>query len=128
MTDLPVDRLVAKHRELSERIKEADNACALTTAPLKDAQKKIENLLLDYLNQAELDNIRGPSGMAYKSNIMRCSVENRSELVRFIFGEPSAIDIFGNTLVKEYVRSYVDENRMPPPGVKVDFITKVNIR
>ena len=67
------------------------------------------------------------SGTAYKSTIMRCSVSDRPALEDWAL-ENRRWDIFGNTLSKDVVRDVVDCTKEPPPGVKVEFITNVNVK
>ena len=96
--------------------------------PYKLAEKDLDDKLLAYMIQNDMQNVRGSSGgIAFRKRTMTATMEDRSALVRHVMSDPSAFDVFTNNVSKDWVKAFVDDHNEAPPGIKVDYITKVHV-
>ena len=106
---------------------EAEKDAAI--APYKAAEKDLDDKLLAYMIQNDMQNVRGANGgMAYREKIMTVTMEDRSALIHHVMSDPTAFDCFTNHIAKDWVKRFVEEHREHPPGIKVDYVIKVNVR
>lgn len=95
--------------------------------PYNEALETIELALLDALNSNGLDNIKSPYGTAYKSTLVNTKMTDRQALIADCKARDN-FDVFTNSLTKEVVKAYLEENKQAPPGVEISTFTTVNVR
>jgi hypothetical protein len=129
MTEFTIGEKIERYLAIRAKKKALDDAHDATTKPYSLAMETLENDFLDEMNKQNLQNLKGSNGgVAYKTTIMQCTMEDRSALVRHVMSDPAAFDVFTNSLAKDFVKTFVEEHKEPPPGVKVTYLTKVNVR
>jgi hypothetical protein len=118
--------LVSRYLALRAKQKELKAEVAKYQAALD----KIESHFLGRLAEQQAQNIKFETGLVYKSTVMQTKLVDRPKLIGFVREIPDArgFDIFTNSLSKEFVREYLEQNNSTPPGVEVSYYTNVNIR
>lgn len=120
---------IERYLAIRAKKKALDDAHDAAIKPYAQALEVLENDFLAAMNAQGVQNIKGSNGgLAYKTTVMQCTMEDRSALIRHVMSDPSAFDLFTNSLAKDAVKTFVEEHNEPPPGVKVNYITKVNVR
>lgn len=139
--------LIAEEIKIDDFLKAQTKAFGEFCKPHKDRQAEIQNLLLALLNQQQVDSIKGDAGTCYKSNILNVGIdsEGTDPYVPHEGGTPRVgreafldfsldnWEAFGqNGLMfsaqKDSVKKYIEEHGKPPPGIKISYFTRINIR
>ena len=143
--DQTAEQLIAEHNKLSDWIKAETNRFGEFLKPHKDRLEAIGNDLLALSNLQKWDNIKTESGTAYRSTLLNVSVSpdglpyeregqasvGREALLDFALDN---WDDIGNDLLlvspqKDAVKKYMEDHEgKPPPGCKVGWFTRINIR
>lgn len=143
--ELTAEQLITEHNKLEEHIKAETKRFADFMKPHKDRLEAIGNELLALSNLQKWDSIKTDAGTAYRSTLLNVSVSpdglpytvnsqdhvGREALLDFALDH---WDDVGNDLLlvsaqKDAVRKYMEANEgKPPPGVKVGWFTRINIR
>jgi hypothetical protein len=118
---------IAKRNELDAFCEQEDNAHNDRMKPYRDAVKAIEAHLLSELVAQGVQNFKTEHGTAYKVNSMSVSVADRAAFLAFIT-EQQKWDMLDARALKGPVKEYVETVGYEPPGLKVEFNTKCNIR
>lgn len=146
---LTPDQLLAEHFRLDDWVAGENKRFGEHLAPTKASMEAIKNELharLNALGGGDKANISTGAGTAYLSNIMNVSVTpegagwvdpqtgivstGREALIDFALAN---WDEIGNELLmvqaqKDAVKRYLEEKGSPPPGLKVGWIQRVNVR
>ncbi len=143
--------LIAEEIKIDDFCKQQSKAFGEFLKPHKERQAEIQNLLLALLNQQGVDSVKGDAGTAYKSSILNVAidVENTEPYFRLdaegnAFGKTMGREAFldyaldnweafgqDGLLVsaqKDAVKKHIEEHGKPPPGIKISYFTRVNIR
>lgn len=121
--------LVAKANEITDFIKAEDDAHDAALKPYKDGLTLIKGMVLGMLQASGQQNakIEG-EGTAYQQTTSSVKVDNREAFLDFIAAE-GKWEMLQVGVLKEPVEAYVEANNgTPPPGVKLEYFTKCNIR
>lgn len=94
---------------------------------VKGCMKWANNAIMLRLKEEELDNYSRNGKLFYPSVQTYVSVADRVAVNEFAAGQNS-FDIFGNTLNKEYVLSYLEESGELPPGITSYQRARLNVR
>jgi hypothetical protein len=135
MTKQPMsDRIVPTPAEMIEQYVKLRNTKNLIEAEQKEALKpyaealeSIELALLDYLNEAGIDNVKSKYGTAFKKATMTAKMADRQAVIAYC-KETNNFDLFTNNLTKETVKEYLEANGTAPPGVEIFQFTVVQVR
>lgn len=139
--------LIAEEIRIDDFCKAQQKAFAEHLKPHKARQEEIQNLLLALLNQQQVESIRADAGTCYKSNILNVGIDPEgtepyvkpdtgvAETGREAFLD-FALDnweTFGSdglmfSAQKDAVKKFIEEHGKPPPGIKISYFTRVNIR
>lgn len=120
--------LIAKHNEILAEVERIEGEQKLVLQPYKDAIGAIKAAMLERLQAEGHQNVKTEEGTAYQQTTMSVKVDNRDELLNFV-SVNNRIDMLDIGVLKEPVKDWLDtHDGVPPPGVKVDFFTKCNIR
>jgi len=139
------EQLIVEHNKLDEFIKAESKRFGEFLKPHKDRLEAIGNDLLALSNLQKWDSIRTDAGTAYRSTLLNVSVSpeglpyqtdkgasvGREALLDFALDH---WDDIGNDLLlvspqKDAVKKFMEANDgKPPPGCKVGWFTRINIR
>lgn len=141
------NELITEEIKIDDFIKAQSKAFGEFLKPHKSRQEEIQNLLLALLNQQGVESIRGDAGTCYKSNILNVAIdpEGTDPYVPVEGGVPRQgreafldfcldhWDDFGNDALifspqKDAVKKHIETHDKPPPGIRVSYFTRVNIR
>ena len=147
---MTADQLIAEHIRLKDYVAEKNKQFNEWLKPTKDKMEAVDSALLAKLNAlggGEKAMLSSDSGTAYISNIMNVSLsEDAQPFVNSETGEQQTgkmafldfalanWDQFGNEALlvsaqKDAIKTYMEEHQgLPPPGVKIGWFSRVNVR
>jgi hypothetical protein len=154
MTDkLSAELLIKEHFALSDKLKDANKKFAEYCAPAKARLEEIDAQLLQLLNSlttGDKKSISTDIGTAYVSNIMNVGVDPEAEPYVNVDGDSQvgrmalfdwAVEHWGVTMdgwdgsemllvqpQKDAVKAYIEAHGKPPPGLKISYFARVNVR
>lgn len=149
MTAPSAELLIAEHFKLQDQIKAANKQVADFLAPHKKRLEEIDGQLLQLLNtlsDGDKKSISTDIGTAYVSNLLNVSVDPEAEAYINAGGESQVgrmalmdfalenWETIGADLLlvqpqKDAVKKWMDEHDgKPPPGLKVSWFSRVNVR
>lgn len=97
---------------------------------LKETQQKREDWLAAQLTKQGVDNVKIKGvGMALFSTKDSCTVADRTSLMDWVQQDvENRLSFLAASVVKDQVRTYIDENQVPPPGVNYQTFKKLEVR
>lgn len=97
---------------------------------LKEVQQKREDWLAAKLTKQGVDNVKIKGvGMALFSTKDSCTVADRASLMDWVQQDvENRLSFLAASVVKDQVRTYIDENQVPPPGVNYQTFKKLEVR
>lgn len=97
---------------------------------LKEVQQKREDWLAAQLTKQCVDNVKIKGvGMALFSTKDSCTVADRTSLMDWVQQDvENRLSFLAASVVKDQVRTYIDENLVPPPGVNYQTFKKLEVR
>lgn len=133
---------IERYLAIRAKKKALEDAHDAAIKPYARALEVLENDFRAAMNAQGVQNIKGSNGgLAYKTTIMQCTMEDRKALIENIIekivncienNETLAMfrffDLFTNALSKDGVNAFIQEYDISPPGVKITYVTKVNVR
>ena len=122
------DALVLRYRELRDKKKQIESDAKLAMVPYVQAMEKIEAYFMGRLAETKQKNFAFANGTVFTTEIMRCSVSDRATLETWVQEQGGTPAVFTNSLSKDYIAQYLEQEDQPPPGVKVEYIMNLNVR
>jgi len=140
------EQLIEEHNRTEDFVKAETKRFGEFLKPHKDRLEAIGNQLLALSNSQKWENIRTEAGTAYRSTLLNASVSPegtpyKNSAGEEVQGREALIDFaldnwndIGNDLLlvsaqKDAVKRYMEDHAgQPPPGIKVGFFTRINIR
>jgi hypothetical protein len=120
--------MIAKHNELLAFVETENAAHDERMKPFNDAIGAIKNACLAFLQEQNAQNFKTDDGTAYQVTTMSVKVDNPAAFLDFVIKDKHP-EFLSPQVLKDPVRDWLDKsNGVPPPGVKIDFFTKCNIR
>lgn len=125
------DQKVARWNEIKTFLAGANKQFADLCAPYSQEQKEIEAWLHNFLNENRLKNVKTESGTAYISTLTQPKIADRTAYLDWCLAN---WDEAGNELLQigspqvAAFESYVEENKITPPGTTVTYFERLNIR
>ena len=97
---------------------------------LKEVQQKREDWLAAQLTKQGVDNVKIKGvGMALFSSKDSCTVADRTSLMDWVQEDvANRLSFLAASVVKDQVRTYIDENQVAPPGVNYQTFKKLEVR
>lgn len=97
---------------------------------LKEVQQKREDWLAAQLTKQGVDNVKIKGvGMALFSTKDSCTVADRTSLMDWVQQDvENRLSFLAASVVKDQVRTYIEENQAPPPGVNYQTFKKLEVR
>ncbi len=133
--------LVQRYISIRDWLAEENKRFAAHLQPYKAQMEGIENEFLKRLNERGQDASPTEHGTAYKSTLLQAQLSPDGRPYGDLAGREAFLDFcldnwrgFGNEALmfqpqKDSVKKYMEEHGgVPPPGVKVSWFTKVNVR
>lgn len=128
MTTPTIGDLIAKHNEIKTYAEAEQTDFDARMKPYRDAMEAINGAILAELQRQGVQNFKTDAGTAYQQTTMSVKVDNRADFLQFVT-EKDRWDFLDARCLKDPVKEWLDKNDgVVPPGVKVDFFTKCNIR
>lgn len=125
---ITIGQLIDKYKELDAFVETEDTAHSERMKPYREAIATIKNAALSELQRTGQQNAKSENGgTAYQQTIMSVKVDNSSAFLDFV-AKNNRWDMLSPQALKEPVKEFVETNKAEPPGLKVEFITKCNIR
>lgn len=94
--------------------------------PLLDVMEKVQNVLMDRMNKAELSNISTGTGTAYITERSSARVVDKEAFLNFVREDHwDFLDMKANAPTSV---EFAKEHGEPPPGVNIVRDTTVNVR
>lgn len=121
------DRIAAGYVKLRDRIKETKKRHAEELAPLNANLDILNNALLKWLLDSEVDSARTNGGTVYRINHASVTVRDVDAFRTHVI-EAGAWNIADLRANKTAVQAYVAENGMAPPGVHFEEYLEVGVR
>lgn len=144
---MTAESLIAERVDLDDKLKAASKKFAEFCAPWKARVEAIDGELMNLLNAMGDDkaSISTDAGCAYKSHLLNVSIDPEgapyvNDLGQEQVGRMALLDwalenweTYGADILlvqaqKDTVKRYIDENGGPPPGLKIGYFTRVNVR
>ena len=118
--------ITAYRKTRDEEIPALDDKVSL----LKEVQQKREGWLAAQLTKQGVDNVKIKGvGMALFSTKDSCTVADRTALMDWVQQDVKhRLSFLAASVVKDQVRTYIDENQVPPPGVNYQTFKKLEVR
>lgn len=125
---VPIEKLVKayigirnKRSELSAEFKEADGK-------LVEKQDKIKRALLEHCKEHNVDSVKTPEGLFYRTTKTRYWTSDWESMFKFI-KEHDVPEFFEKRLNQTHVREFLEENPdLVPMGLNVDSEYVVSVR
>jgi hypothetical protein len=96
-------------------------------APYKTVMSEIENVLLGYLNETQLDSLKAPQGTAYKQTVTSVTVDNWREALDYIKSN-QVWDLLEARVAKNATLDRIEDTGHPVPGVKISQAIVLRVR
>lgn len=121
------DNTVAEYVQLRDKVKAAEEEFKRRMAPHKQRLTELENEMLNYLNQNELQNVKTRKwGTVYRKDKTNASVADWARFLDFII-ENDAFDMLERRCNTSQVVEHMKEEG-PVPGVNVSTYSTVGVR
>ena len=96
-------------------------------APLTERIEKLNNMALQYLNDAGVDSARTEFGTISKLQKDSFTVRDKVAFLEFIF-ETKNFHMLTNAVAKDSVKEYIKEEGKLPPGIEISSWYDVGLR
>jgi hypothetical protein len=124
---MAVDALIENYVRLRDKKKTIEDRHKEELAPFKQTMEQIEGWLLEALNQAQVDSMKGRHGTAYKT--LRTSAVVRDWTATLAFIRDNGLwDLLEARVSKLAAQAIIEETNKPIPGVETSSEVVVNVR
>lgn len=123
---LSLEEVMSRRFELAEEIAIIQGKHKAELEPHHEEMALCETFIKDTMNTGNLQNVKTTSGhMAYFSTKDSCAVRDFDAVVAHIL-EHNAFNLLNKAVNKTAVKEYIDENKVPPPGVEYSTYRDLN--
>jgi len=128
MTDIPVDRLTKAYLKIRDKRSELRKAYDAEDSELKGQLELIQSALLDYCKYHNVDSVRTPFGLFYRTTSTRYWTSDWEAMNRFIL-ENELPEFYEKRLNQGVVREFLEENpETVPPGLNTTSEYSIRVR
>jgi len=128
MTDIPVDRLTKAYLKIRDKRSELRKAYDAEDSELKGQLELIQSALLDYCKDQNVDSVRTPFGLFYRTTSTRYWTSDWEAMNRFIL-ENELPEFYEKRLNQGVVREFLEENpETVPPGLNTTSEYSIRVR
>lgn len=124
---ITIDQMIGRYLKLRDRIKESDDAHKAKLKPAREFLEKMNNEILNALNQTGGESIKTALGTAYRSEKKSASTED-AQLFRDFIVANELFDMVDWKPNVNAVADYIAEMDALPPGVKFSTVFVVGVR
>lgn len=119
--------MIEKYIKLRNKLDQIKGEHKKQLEPFLAIQSQLENVLLDYLNQNNLQSVNGEAGTAYKSVMTSVTVKDWPRTLEYIQTN-QLWDLLEARVSKTAALEVIDETKKPVPGVQVAQAVVVRVR
>ena len=128
MADIPVDRLTKAYIKIRDKRSELRKAYEAEDSVLKEKLETIQSALLDYCKTHNVDSVRTPNGLFYRTTSTRYWTSDWEAMNRFIL-ENELPEFYEKRLNQGVVREFLEENpETVPPGLNTTSEYSIRVR
>jgi hypothetical protein len=128
MADIPVDRLTKAYIKIRDKRSELRKAYEAEDSVLKEKLETIQSALLDYCKDHNVDSVRTPNGLFYRTTSTRYWTSDWEAMNRFIL-ENELPEFYEKRLNQGVVREFLEENpETVPPGLNTTSEYSIRVR
>lgn len=125
--ELTVAQMIEKYIALRDKIDKIKEVHKKQLEPFNQMRERLDGMLLESLNQAGLDSMRGDAGTAFKSTETSVTVKDWPATFKFI-QEKNLWDLLEARVNKTAALTTIEETHKPIPGVQVTQAQVVRVR
>lgn len=122
-----INELVDVYIKMRERKAVAKKAFDTKMKPINETMVKIENKLLDLMNQTGTDSFKTPDGTAYKTHRTSTKMSDWDAFIEYVI-KHSAHELLERRASKAAVQEFKEAHQELPPGVSWNEEVSVNVR
>lgn len=127
MSDIKVDRVIAKYLELRGSLEQLTNEYNTAKKGINEQLSKLEAWLLEKMNAEGLESFKTAEGTAYQVKTDSTSVADWNSFIEHVI-ETQSWQLLEKRVSKQAVRELLDDGQGIPPGVNYFTRIDVNIR
>lgn len=124
---LTVGEVIAAYLKLRAKKDAIDNEAKERTKELKAKMEKLEAWLKVKADEEGVSSFKTTNGTAFLTTVDYANVADWDSTLEFIRGR-EAFDLLEKRVSKTAVRSYIENDKMVPPGINYGTKVEVNIR
>lgn len=124
---LTVGDVIAAYLKLRLKKDAIDNEAKERTKELKLKMEKLETWLKVKAEEEGVSSFKTPNGTAFLTTVDFANVADWDSCLEFI-KERDAFDLLEKRVSKTAVRSYIENDKLVPPGVNYGTKVEVNVR
>lgn len=124
---IPISTRVEQYIKLRDQIKAEDEKHKDRMEPARNALERLNNVLLQMLEQVGGEGIKTEYGSVFKTTKRSASLEDADQFMRHVIGT-EAWDLLERKASLLAVEEFVKENGVLPPGVKLSSRAVVGVR
>lgn len=124
---MTVDAMIESYVKLRDKKKSIEDRHKQELAPFRETMDQLEGWLLEAMNQAGLDSMKGQHGTAFKSTRTSAVVREWQATLAYI-REHDAWDLLEARVAKTTAFNIIKETEAPIPGVETSTEVVVNVR
>ena len=127
--DMPlnIEELVSQYIRLRDRIKEAEDAHKAKLKDAKDHLEKLNNSLLERLNEVGGESVKTAVGTVYRTTRRTASIADGDAFRQFVISN-EAFDLVDWKANANAVDDFIKNETAPPPGVNFSMTFTVGVR
>ena len=118
---------IAQFVKLRDYIKKEDDEHKKKLEPFREALEKLNNALLDSLNQIGVDSLNSASGTVYRSSKTNASLSDPDAFMKFVV-DNDAFELLDRKANKTAVAEFIKQHGVQPPGVKFTTFQVAGVR
>ena len=126
--NVSVDKLVKTYAKIRDKRAEIAAKYKEEEGQLREKQDRVKSALLGYCKEHEVDSVRTPSGLFYRTVKQRYWTSDWESMHKFIM-EHDLPEFFEKRLNQTHVRQFLEENPdLLPAGLNVDSEYTISVR
>jgi|TARA_R110000824_G_scaffold11385_1_gene49673 hypothetical protein len=126
--NVSVDKLVKTYAKIRDKRAEITAKYKEEEGQLREKQDRVKSALLGYCKEHEVDSVRTPSGLFYRTVKQRYWTSDWESMHKFIM-EHDLPEFFEKRLNQTHVRQFLEENPdLLPAGLNVDSEYTISVR
>jgi hypothetical protein len=128
MTDkMTVDKAIENYVKLRIKKQEIENVVKEKTKKIDGLMTKLEHFLMTECAEQNVESFKTEHGTAFIKETDYASVDDWDAVIAFVAQE-DAFEFMTKKVNKTAVKEYIEENKMPPPGMSYGLRKDIQIR